>query len=69
MTGSTHKLDELNLLEMMEICSNMYLTHTLAVQILGASCEDFSEMGESSLIPELLMLEFPPFAKRLMLIH
>ncbi|CAN5610010.1 hypothetical protein BH24ACI2_BH24ACI2_15670 [soil metagenome] len=68
MTGKTLKLRELNLLEMMEVCSNMYLTRYLAVQILGTH-EDFSEMGESSLISEILLLEFPPFVGRLMQIH
>lgn len=68
MTGKTLKLRELNLLEMMEVCSNMYLTCYLAVQILGTR-EDFSEMGESPWISEILLLEFPLFVKRLMQIH
>ena len=68
MAERTLKLSELNLLLIMEICSNMFLTHTLAVQILGTD-EDFSEMGESSWIPEMLSLEFPPFVGRLMQIH
>ncbi|MGI8542711.1 MAG: hypothetical protein ACR2MD_04450 [Aridibacter sp.] len=67
-SGRTLKLRELNLLEMMEVCSNMYLTRYLAVQILGTR-EDFSEMGESSLISEILCFAFPPFTKRLMQIH
>lgn len=58
-----------NLLEMMEICSNMYLTHLLAVEILGADSDDFSELGESSLIIAILSIDAPVFFKRLNQIH
>lgn len=58
-----------NLLEIMEICSNMYLTHLLAVEILGESGGDYSELGESSLIIAILSLDAPVFFKRLGQIH
>ncbi len=58
-----------NLLEMMEICSNMYLTHLLAIEILGTNTDDFSELGESTLIISILTLDAPFFFKRLKQIH
>lgn len=69
MTGRTVKSSEPNLLELMEICSNMYLTHLLAVEILGESQEDFSGLGESPWISAILSLDAPAFLKRLMQIH
>lgn len=59
---------ELTLTDVMEICSNMYLTHRLALEILG-ECEEFSELCERSWIPEILSCKFPPFARRLTQIH
>lgn len=59
---------ELTLTDVMEICSNMYLTHRLALEILG-ECEEFSELCEQSWIPEILSGKFPPFARRLAQIH
>ncbi len=38
-------MDNLNLLEVMDICSNLYLTHLLAVEILGYRNAPFSELG------------------------
>ncbi len=58
-----------NLLEMMEICSNMYLTHLLAIEILGTNTDNFSELGESTLIISILTLDAPFFFKRLKQIH
>lgn len=58
-----------SLLEVMEICANMYLTHLLAVEILGESSDDFLELGESSLIISILSLDAPTFFKRLRQIH
>ena len=40
-------MDDLNLLEVMDICSNLYLTHLLAVDILGYRSEHFSSSGEN----------------------
>jgi len=58
-----------SLLEVMEICANMYLTHLLAVEILDESDDDFSELGESSLIIAILSLDAPMFFNRLRQIH
>lgn len=69
MLEKTPLSSEPNLLEMMEICSNMYLTHLLAIEILGADSDDFSELGESSLIISILTLDAPVFFKRLKQIH
>ena len=68
MTETKLKLSELNLLTIMEICSNIYLTHTSPAQIPG-TCEELSVMNESDLISEILLFAFPPFVKRLMQIH
>lgn len=40
-------INDLNLLEVMDICSNLYLTHLLAVEILGYRSEHFSNLGEN----------------------
>lgn len=47
-------MDNLNLLEVMDICSNLYLTHLLAVEILGYRNVPFSELGESPWIVSIL---------------
>ncbi len=60
---------EPNLLEVMEICSNIYLTHLLAVEILGESREHFSELGENPWIIPILSLDEQIFFRRLMQIH
>ena len=66
----TPQSSESNLMEMMEICSNMYLTHLLAVEILGEeNRHDFSELGESPLIIAILSLDAPFFFKQLKQIH
>lgn len=68
MTGTKLKLSELNLLMLMEICSNIYLTHTFPVQLAG-TYQELSVMDEPELISEILLFAFPPFVKRLMQIH
>lgn len=68
MTGTKLEISELNLLILMEICSNIYLTHTFSAQIPG-TCEELSVRDESDLISEILFFAFPPFVKRLMQIH
>jgi len=50
-------MDNLNLLEVMNICSNLYLTHLLAEEILGYQSEHFSELGESPWIVSILSFE------------
>lgn len=69
ITGKKLKLSELKLLEMMEICSKLYLSSALAVRIIAGFCEEISESDESSRTAEILLFAFPPFAKRLMQIH
>ena len=59
----TPPLDELNLLEVMDICSNLYLTHLLAVEILGYRSEHFSELGENPWIVSILAFEEKFFFK------
>ena len=59
---------ELDLLEVMHICSDLYLTHLLAEEILGES-RHFAELGESSWVTAILSLEHRAFFKRLMHIH
>ena len=56
-------LDELNLLEVMDICSDLYLTHLLAVEILGYRSEHFSELGENPWIVSILEFEEKFFFK------
>lgn len=68
MTGTKLEISELNLLILMEICSNIYLTHTFSAQIPG-TCEELSVRDESEWISEILLFTFPPFVKRLMQIH
>ena len=59
---------ELDLLEVMRVFSDLYLTHLLAEEILGES-RHFAELGESSWITAILPLESNIFRKRLMQIH
>jgi hypothetical protein len=48
-------INDLNLLEVMDICSNLYLTHLLAVEILGYQSEEgFTELGESPWVSSIL---------------
>ncbi len=68
MTGTKLKLSELNLLLLMEICSNIYLTHTFPVQLPG-TYQELSGMDELEWISEILLFAFPPFVKRLRQIH
>lgn len=59
---------ELDLLEVMHVFSDLYLTHLLAEEILGES-RHFAELGESPCITAILSLEHRSFFKRLMQIH
>jgi len=59
---------ELDLLEVMHVFSDLYLTHLLAEEILGES-RHFAEVGESPWITAILSLEHRSFFKRLMQIH
>jgi hypothetical protein len=56
-------INDLNLLEVMDICSNLYLTHLLAVEILGYRSEHFSEIGENPWIVSILAFEEKFFFK------
>jgi hypothetical protein len=67
--GKKLELGEPNLLEMMEICSELYLSSALAVRIIAGFCEEISEQDEPSRTAEILLFAFPPVAKRLMQIH
>ena len=60
---------EINLIEVMDICSNLYLTHSLAVEILGENRDHFSELGESPWIIPILSFDEPILIKRLRQIH
>lgn len=59
----------LNLLEVMEICSELFLTHLLAIEILNESREHFSELGESPLIILILSFGEQILSNRLRQIH
>ena len=59
---------ELNLLDVMEICSNMCLSQLLAAQILQED-EDLSEICGAELAGEIALLKITPFGKRLAQIH
>jgi len=56
-------INDLNLLEVMDICSNLYLTHLLAVEILGYRSEPFVELGENPWIVSILAFEEKFFFK------
>jgi len=58
----------LNLLDVMEICSNMCLSQLLAAQILEEG-EDLSEICDAKLAGEIALLRVSPFGKRLAQIH
>ncbi len=62
-------VSEMNLIEVMDICSNLYLTHLLAVEILGENSEHFSELGESPWIIPILSFDEPILIQRLRQIH
>ncbi len=59
---------EWNLLDVMEICSNMCLSQLLAAQILEEG-EDLSEICGAKLAGEIALLKISPFGKRLAQIH
>lgn len=59
---------KIDLLEVMHVFSDIYLTHLLAEEILGES-RHFAELGESSWITAILPHEGNIFLKRLMQIH
>lgn len=59
--------DALNLLDVMEICSNMCLSQMLAAQILDGA--DLSEVCDPQLAAEIALLKISPFGKRLARIH
>lgn len=56
-------MEEMNLLEVMDICANLYLTHHLAVEILGYRNEPFSELGESPWIVPILSVAEQIYSK------
>lgn len=56
-------MDEMNLLKVMDICSNLYLTHQLAVEILGYQSEHFLELDENPWIVSILSFEKQIFFK------
>lgn len=56
-------INDLNLLEVMDICSNLYLTHLLAVEILSYRSEPFVELGENPWIVSILAFEEKFFFK------
>lgn len=60
---------ELNLIEVMNICSNLYLTHLLAEELLGEKSEHFAEFGESPWIIPILTFDDPVLIQRLRQIH
>lgn len=59
---------ELDLLEVMRVFSDLFLTHLLAEEILGES-RHFAELGESSWITVILPPEGNILGKRLRQIH
>ena len=60
---------EIDLIEVMNICSNLYLNHSLAVEILGENRNHFSELGESPWIIPIFSFDEPVLIKRLSQIH
>lgn len=58
----------LNLLDVMEICSNMCLSQMLAERILEEGA-DLSEVCDAKLAGEISLLKVSPFGKRLAQIH
>lgn len=65
----TSPVGEMSLIELMDICSNLYLTHLLAVDILGEPLEHFADLGESPWIIPLMSFDDPVIIQRLRQIH
>lgn len=63
--------DEMNLLEVMEFCSDICLAHPLCLlQIVEEHCaENSSEICVAPLMAEIMSLKLSPFARRLKQIH
>ena len=63
--------DEMNLLEVMEFCSDVCLAHPLCLlQIVEEHCaENSSEICVVPLMAEIMSLKLSPFGRRLRQIH
>lgn len=63
--------DELNLLDVMELCSDICLAHPLCLlQIVQEHCaEDSLEICVAPLMAEIMSLKLSPFGRRLRQIH
>lgn len=63
--------DEMNLLEVMEFCSDICLAHPLCLlQIVEEHCaENSSEICVAPLMAEIMSLKLSPFGRRLRQIH
>lgn len=63
--------DEMNLLEVMEFCSDICLAHPLCLlQIVEEHCaENSSEICVVPLMAEIMSLKLSPFGRRLRQIH
>ena len=68
---SAEEPDEMNLLEVMEFCSNICLAHPLILlQIVQEHCaESSSEICIVPLMAEIMSLKLSPFGRRLRQIH
>ncbi len=63
--------DEMNLLDVMELCSDICLAHPLCLlQIVQEHCaEDSLEICVAPLMAEIMSLKLSPFGRRLRQIH
>ncbi len=70
-TAMSEEPDEMNLLEVMEFCSDVCLAHPLCLlQIVREHCiENSSEICIAPLMAEIMQLKLSPFGRRLKQIH